>query len=104
MIDKVIQIANLRHNDRFHNPQAGRAYWDKGISPTLLTFQGGDREPKFLHIVPLVSETPILKYVIGRTNHGECGSTSNYHVNPYFGCVTKMRRDNREPLILEVYE
>lgn len=50
-MDKVIQIANYRsHKGGFSNPQCGRVYSPKGISPTLNTCGGGDRQPKFLII------------------------------------------------------
>ncbi len=42
------------------------------------------------------------RFVIGRTNHAESGETSNYHVNPHFGCITAVQRDNRIPLIVEL--
>lgn len=42
------------------------------------------------------------RYVIGRSNHAEKGNTSNYHANPYFGCVTMSRWTNRQPLIVEI--
>lgn len=44
----VVQIGNLRSDNgrSFTNPQYGRVYSSGGISPTLLTMQGGDRQPK----------------------------------------------------------
>ena len=50
-MNKVIQMANLDETKRkFTNPQCGRVYYAKGISPTLNTCGGGDRQPKFLVI------------------------------------------------------
>ena len=50
-MNKVIQIANLDESVRkFTNPQCGRVYFAKGISPCLNTMGGGDRQPKFLVI------------------------------------------------------
>lgn len=44
----VVQIGNLRSDNgrSFTNPQYGRVYSSGGICPTLLTMQGGDRQPK----------------------------------------------------------
>ena len=50
MQEKVIQIANLVVGGRRDNPQRGRVYFTKGISPCLNTCGGGQREPKFLVI------------------------------------------------------
>lgn len=46
---KIKQVGNLRETDSFGgNPQTGRVYDEKGISPTLNTMQGGGREPKVM--------------------------------------------------------
>lgn len=50
-MDKVIQIANLEVDKGFANPQRGRVYSAKGISPCIDNM-GGNREPKFLWIKP----------------------------------------------------
>lgn len=46
----VIQVGNLIPDDgrKFSNPFIGRVYSKEGVSPTLLTMQGGNREPKVL--------------------------------------------------------
>lgn len=45
----VNQIGNIFQTDSFGgNPQIGRVYSDNGLSPTLNTMQGGQREPKIL--------------------------------------------------------
>lgn len=44
----VLQIGNYRESTGFENPQTGRIYSSEGISPTLNTMQGGDRQPKVL--------------------------------------------------------
>lgn len=45
----VKQVGNIMETDSFGgNPQCGRVYSDDGISPTLNTMQGGQREPKIL--------------------------------------------------------
>lgn len=43
---KVMQVGNLRQGNGWDNPQCGRVYDTNGISPTLNTMQGGDRQPK----------------------------------------------------------
>ena len=47
---KILQVGNLVNdkNRKFKNPQVGRVYLDSGISPTLTTLQGGNREPKII--------------------------------------------------------
>lgn len=46
-MNKIIQLANLREDTaNFKNPQTGRIYSIQGISPTLNTCQGGERQPK----------------------------------------------------------
>ena len=46
---KIIQVGNYKEpSDGFDNPQTGRVYSPNGISPTLNTMQGGDRQPKIL--------------------------------------------------------
>lgn len=46
-LPKVEQIINIS-NAKFNNPQIGRVYSIQGISPTIDTMQGGNREPKIL--------------------------------------------------------
>lgn len=46
---KTIQIANIRNGGNFKNPQCGRIYSHLGISPTIDTMCGGQREPKILN-------------------------------------------------------
>lgn len=46
---KVMQVANIIDTDSFGgNPQAGRVYDPKGLSPCLNTMQGGGRVPKIM--------------------------------------------------------
>lgn len=45
---------------------------------------------------------PKLRYALGRTNangKGRGNHTLSFHANPYFGCVTATRFNNRETLI-----
>ena len=47
--NKVSQVGNISDSDSFNgNPQTGRFYGTDGISPTLNTCGGGQREPKIL--------------------------------------------------------
>lgn len=50
MEPRVIQVGNYRESEdrKFDNPQCGRVYSVDGLSPTINTCQGGDREPKIL--------------------------------------------------------
>ena len=45
-VQQVIQVGNIYPNTG--NPQAGRVYSDTGISPTLDTMDGGNRQPKVI--------------------------------------------------------
>lgn len=45
---KIIQVANIRNEKNFKNPQCGRVYSPFGISPTIDTMCGGQGEPKIL--------------------------------------------------------
>lgn len=47
MSNEVIQLGNIRKGyENFPNPIPGRIYSIKGVSPTLNTCNGGQREPK----------------------------------------------------------
>lgn len=43
---KIIQVGNIINESKFNNPQRGRVYSTKGLSPTIDSMQGGNREPK----------------------------------------------------------
>lgn len=46
---RVIQLGNLiPDTENFKNKQAGRVYSTNGISPTLNTCGGGQREPRII--------------------------------------------------------
>lgn len=46
---KIQQVGNYMNTTSFGgNPQCGRVYNSEGISPTLNTMQGGDRQPKIV--------------------------------------------------------
>lgn len=47
--NRIIQLGNIMNTTSFGgNPQCGRIYSIKGLSPCLNTMQGGGREPKIL--------------------------------------------------------
>ena len=45
---KIKQVGNLVERENYAKPQVGRVYSSDGISPTLSTMQGGDRQPKVI--------------------------------------------------------
>lgn len=47
-VAKVMQIGNIKPSNSWDNPQYGRVYDSNGISPSLLTMQGGNRQPKII--------------------------------------------------------
>ena len=47
-MNEVKQIGNYRQDGAWDNPQTGRVYSPDGISPTLNTCGGGDRQPKII--------------------------------------------------------
>ena len=59
-MNKIFQIGNLRKSTpTFSNPQCGRVYSINGISPTINTCQGGEREPKILVEIKYEKNTDI---------------------------------------------
>ena len=50
-MDKILQIANIAESAGFNNPQVGRVYSAEGVSPTIDTMEGGNRQPKILEII-----------------------------------------------------
>ena len=56
---QVKQVGNLIQTDSFGgNPERGRVYSDKGISPCLSTMQGGGLEPKITENLRIRKLTP----------------------------------------------
>ena len=47
-VAKVMQIGNIKPSNSWDNPQYGRVYDSNGISLSLLTMQGGNRQPKIV--------------------------------------------------------
>ena len=55
----IKQIGNIdQHKTERENPQTGRIYSTEGISPTLNTMQGGQREPKISNGMRIRKLTP----------------------------------------------
>lgn len=55
----ILQIGNIFNTDSFGgNPQAGRVYDAKGLSPCLNTMEGGERQPKVLEGIRIRRLTP----------------------------------------------
>lgn len=48
VVEKIIQVGNLKEDKNFKNPQTGRVYSSEGLSPTLSTMQGGGQQPKII--------------------------------------------------------
>lgn len=68
----IKQIGNINNSTSFGgNPQTGRVYDIKGISPTLNTMQGGGLEPKIA--IPVLTPDRVNKRQNGRRfeNNGE---------------------------------
>lgn len=57
---KIQQLGNYMNTTSFgSNPQCGRVYNSEGISPTLNTMQGGDRQPKVIEGLKIRKLTPL---------------------------------------------
>ena len=57
---QIIQVGNYMETESFGgNPQCGRVYDVDGISPTLNTMQGGDRQPKIVEGIRIRKLTPL---------------------------------------------
>ena len=67
---RVKQLGNYRLTKSFGgNPQTGRVYDKQGLSPTLNTMQGGDRQPKILDTIkvrPTLTPERVNKRQMGR--------------------------------------
>lgn len=68
----VQQVGNIVETDSFGgNPERGRVYDDKGISPCLSTMQGGGLEPKIVEMFNSYNNSKIND--IAPTQTTECG-------------------------------
>ena len=103
---KVIQIANIcKDMCNVPNPIPGRIYYAKGCAPALNTCGGGVEKTNVFMDKAKVTTPPQLRYALGRTNangKGQGNHTLSFHANPYFGCVTATRFNNRETWIAEI--
>lgn len=100
---EVRQIGNM-DNDRenFKNPQCGRVYDSEGLSPTINTCQGGQREPKI--IVSMRGRNP------DNPSDRTAGSPTEQRLEPnsqgICNTLTSVQKDNmvlEKPIILNPY-
>lgn len=61
----IKQVGNYMVNSRRKNPEAGRIYDPMGLSPTLNTMQGGNRQPKII-VRACITPGRIIKRQNGR--------------------------------------
>ena len=64
VVEQVKQIGNYETESTWDNPQTGRVYSADGISPTLNTCNGGDRQPKILMIRKALTEQEFIKICV----------------------------------------
>lgn len=75
---EVMQVGNIMQEKNFANPQCGRIYSTKGLSPTINTCGGGQREPKIINdmadqnTIELPSELKGKKFRIRKLTPREC--------------------------------
>ena len=72
-LNEVKQIGNYETERTWNNPQTGRVYSADGISPTLNTCNGGDRQPKIVEPMIVASRGRNPQNPSDRTpgNHAE---------------------------------
>ena len=67
-MSEVKQIGNYETESTWDNPQTGRVYSADGISPTLNTCNGGDRQPKIVEpvikLINIPQQVSIRKYAV----------------------------------------
>ena len=77
-IAEVMQVGNIMQEKNFSNPQCGRIYSTHGLSPTINTCGGGQREPKNINdmadqnAIQLPSELKGKKFRIRKLTPKEC--------------------------------
>ena len=75
---EVMQFGNIMQEKNFANPQCGRIYSTHGLSPTINTCSGGQREPKIINdmadqnVIELPSELKGKKFRIRKLTPREC--------------------------------
>lgn len=91
---EVKQIGNMdTDRENFKNPQSGRVYDSSGLSPTINTCQGGQREPKII-----VQTKPLGNLNGHKLGSGYAGSV--YDTNGLSPTINTMGGGNREPMIV----
>lgn len=91
---EVKQIANMdADRENFENPQCGRVYDSSGLSPTINTCQGGQREPKII-----VQTKPLGNLNGHKLGSGYAGSV--YDTNGLSPTINTMGGGNRESMIV----
>ena len=101
-MSEVKQIGNYETESTWDNPQTGRVYSADGISPTLNTCNGGDRQPKIVE--------PFIVASRGRNPQNPSDRTPGNHVEQRLepnseglcNALTSVQKDNLvlEPAIL----
>lgn len=71
---EVKQIGNMdTDRENFENPQCGRVYDSSGLSPTINTCQGGQREPKIIvENIPCKLDKMKDGHLVGAEDFGIC--------------------------------
>lgn len=75
---EVMQVGNIMQEKNFANPQCGRIYSTHGLSPTINTCSGGQRELKIINdmadqnAISLPSELKGKKFRIRKLTPREC--------------------------------
>lgn len=91
---EVKQIGNMDEDRKnFENPQCGRVYDSSGLSPTINTCQGGQREPKII-----VQTKPLGNLNGHKLGSGYAGSV--YSTDGLSPTINAMGGGNREPMIV----
>lgn len=91
---KVKQLGNMdADRENFKNPQCGRVYDSSGLSPTITTCQGGQREPKI--IVAMSGRNP------DNPSDRTAGSQTEQRLEPnslgICNTLTSVQKDNMVP-------
>ena len=104
--DVPIRLTNI-YDERFGTGYAGNVWDTNGISPTLQTAQGGNRQPLVVEVEPFIVASR------GRnpenTSDRTTGCYTEQTLEPNFSgttnCITSVQKDNWvcEPLVLDDY-
>ena len=104
-MNEVKQIGNYETESTWDNPQTGGVYSADGISPTLNTCNGGDRQPKIVE--------PMIVASRGRNQQNPSDRTPGNHVEQRLepnsegicNTLTSVQKDNLvlEPRCIDFY-